>query len=61
MPIAGQPADGFQEVEADAFAVAFMMPRWLIGWHAERQGWTVTDFRQPNIVYQLSPADRRQL
>ncbi len=54
MPIARQPADGSQEVEADAFAVAFMMPRWLIGWHAERQGWTVTDFRQPNIVYQLA-------
>jgi Zn-dependent peptidase ImmA (M78 family) len=53
-PMAGQPADDFQEVEADAFAVSFMMPRWLIGWHADRQGWTVSDFRQPNIVYQLA-------
>ena len=23
-------------------------------WHAERQGWTVDDFRRPNVVYQLS-------
>lgn len=54
MPITGQPTDDFQEVEADAFAVAFMMPRWLIGWHADRQGWTVPDFRKPNVVYQLA-------
>lgn len=54
IPMAGVPAGDFQEVEADAFAVAFMMPRWLIGWHAGRQGWTVDDFRRPNVVYQLS-------
>jgi hypothetical protein len=54
MLMAGQPAGDFQEVEADAFAVAFMMPRWLIGWHADRQGWTVSEFRRPNIIYQLA-------
>ena len=54
MPVAGAPAEDFQEVEADAFAVAFMMPRWLILWHAARQGWTVADLRQPNKVYQLA-------
>jgi Zn-dependent peptidase ImmA (M78 family) len=54
MPMASQPAEDFQEVEADAFAVAFMLPRWLIGWHAERQGWTVADFRRPSAVYQLA-------
>jgi Zn-dependent peptidase ImmA (M78 family) len=27
----------FQEVEADAFAVSFLMPRWLIDWHCQRQ------------------------
>ena len=54
MPIGAQPSGDFQEVEADAFGVAFMMPRWLIGWHAERQGWTVEAFRRPNIVYQLA-------
>jgi len=54
MPMESQPAADFQEIEADAFAVAFMLPRWLIGWHAERQGWKVPDFRKPNVVYQLS-------
>jgi Zn-dependent peptidase ImmA (M78 family) len=54
MPLARQPAGDFQEVEANAFAVEFMMPRWLFGWHAARQGWTTHDFRRPNIVYQLA-------
>ena len=54
MPIGAQPSGDFQEVEADAFGVAFMMPRWLIGWHAERQDWTVEAFRRPEIVYQLA-------
>ncbi len=54
MPMTAQPAGDLQEVEADAFAVAFMLPRWLIVWHATRQGWNVADFRRPNIVYQLA-------
>lgn len=54
MPMQSQPTGDFQEVEADAFAVEFMMPRWLIGWHAARQSWTVSDFHQPNVVYQLA-------
>jgi Zn-dependent peptidase ImmA (M78 family) len=54
MPLQAQPGDDFQEVEADAFAVEFMMPRWLIAWHASRQGWTVNDFRRPSVVYQLA-------
>ncbi|MEA2875538.1 MAG: hypothetical protein QOF14_734 [Hyphomicrobiales bacterium] len=43
-----------QEVEADAFAVAFLMPRWLIQWHCARQGWTAPNLADPAIVYQLS-------
>ena len=54
MPMTGSPAEDFQEVEADAFASNFMMPRWLIQWHAARQGWTVNDFRRPGRVYQLA-------
>lgn len=50
---AGGPVDA-QEIEADAFAVEFMMPRWLILWHAARQGWTSVDFRKPACVYQLA-------
>lgn len=54
MPLQAQPSGDFQEVEANAFAVEFMMPRWLVAWHAARQGWTVPNFRRPNVVYQLS-------
>jgi hypothetical protein len=54
IPMAGESSSDFQEVEADAFAVEFMIPRWLIQCHAERQGWTVADFRRPNRVYQLA-------
>jgi Zn-dependent peptidase ImmA (M78 family) len=54
MPIAGEPTADFQEIEADAFAVEFMMARWLILWHAARQGWMADEFRKPNRVYQLA-------
>jgi Zn-dependent peptidase ImmA (M78 family) len=54
MPLDQMPQDDFQEIEADAFATAFMMPTWLVAWHAERQGWHSEDFRRPNIVYQLA-------
>lgn len=54
MPIVGEPTADLQEIEADAFAVEFMMPRWLIHWHAARQGWTTDDFRKANRVYQLA-------
>jgi Zn-dependent peptidase ImmA (M78 family)/predicted secreted protein len=43
-----------QEVEADAFAVAFLMPRWLISWHCQRQGWHAKDLVQPTVAYQLA-------
>jgi Zn-dependent peptidase ImmA (M78 family) len=54
MTLTRQPAVDLQEVEADAFAIEFMMPRWLFAWHAARQRWTTQDFRRPNIVYQLA-------
>jgi hypothetical protein len=54
LAMAREPRTDFQEIEANAFAVEFMMPRWLIQWHAVRQGWTVDEFRKPNRVYQLS-------
>jgi Zn-dependent peptidase ImmA (M78 family) len=54
LAMAREPRTDFQEIEANAFAVEFMMPRWLIQWHAVRQGWTVEEFRKPNRVYQLS-------
>lgn len=55
MPVSSKTAGpNFQEVEADAFAVAFMMPLWLIHWHCQRQGWMVRDLGNPHVVYQLS-------
>lgn len=37
----------FQEIEADAFASAFVNPRWLIIWHLNRQHWTAEHLRRP--------------
>ena len=53
-PLTAAPGYGMQEVEADAFAVGFLIPRWLIAWHAKRQGWRGDDFADPHVVYQLS-------
>lgn len=47
-------ATGFQEVEANAFAAEFLVPRWLIAWHCNRHGWKERAFRRPNVIYQLS-------
>lgn len=46
--------DNFQEVEAEAFAAAFLLPRWLLDWHSERQHWTDADLQDPALVYQLA-------
>ena len=55
MPSAsGVAGPNMQEVEADAFAVAFLMPRWLIEWHCHRQGWLARELATPVNVYQLS-------
>jgi len=43
-----------QEVEAEAFASEFLLPKLLIVKTAKKQGWHQTDLRNPNIVYQLS-------
>ena len=53
-PFAAAPGCELQEVEADAFAGGFLIPRWLIAWHAKRQGWQGKDFADPHVVYQLS-------
>lgn len=53
-PFAAAAGGDMQEVEADAFASAFLLPRWLVAWHCERQGWTDEDLHKPEIVYQLA-------
>jgi Zn-dependent peptidase ImmA (M78 family) len=51
---AASAGPNMQEVEADAFAVGFLLPRWLIEWHCLRQGWHAEDLATPGNVYQLS-------
>ena len=53
-PFVANQGDDLQEVEADAFAWRFLIPRWLIAWHAKRQGWRADHFAKPHFVYQLS-------
>lgn len=43
-----------REIEADAFAVEFLMPRWLVAWHCERQEWKGGILANPEVMYQLS-------
>lgn len=53
-PFPDRGDDPLQEVEANAFAAAFLLPRWLVSWHCERQGWNDDALQQPEIVYQLA-------
>lgn len=55
MPIDEPPMGGdFQEDEANSFATSFLMPRWLIAWHCQRQSWEFGALQRPENVYQLS-------
>lgn len=42
------------EVAADAFASEFLVPEWLVNYHAERQLWTRADLRKPATLYQFA-------
>src|SRR6266446_4535071 len=53
-PYQARANDNLQEVEAEAFAAAFLLPRWLLDWHCERQDWTDADLHDPALVYQLA-------
>ena len=43
-----------QELEADAFAAEFLLPKWLFAAHFRRQGWTPRSMENPRNVYQLA-------
>ena len=43
-----------REAAANSFAMSFLLPRWLLISHADRHSWTRRDFRNPQVVYQLS-------
>lgn len=49
-----QPGQDLQEVEADGFAAAFLLPKWLIANHMKRQNIRTPHLRRPNVIYQLS-------
>ncbi|THD61609.1 protease inhibitor I42 family protein [Phenylobacterium sp.] len=53
-PFFAKRDEDLQEVEAETFAAAFLLPRWLLDWHCERQSWTDQDLLDPVRVYQLS-------
>lgn len=44
----------FQEIEAEAFASEFLLPKWLLIAMIKRQGLGKSDLKKPEIVYQLS-------
>jgi len=43
-----------QEIEADAFASEFLLPKWLMAAHARRHHWGKKDLVRPDVTYQLS-------
>lgn len=43
-----------REIQANAFAMELLTPRWLIAQHMRRQGWRPNDLNDPKTVYQLS-------
>lgn len=53
-PFEGRDGDDPQEVEAEAFAAVFLLPRWLLDWHFDRQNWTDSDLLDPIRIYQLA-------
>jgi Zn-dependent peptidase ImmA (M78 family) len=53
-PFAAHPDYARQELEADAFAAEFLLPRWLFAVHFRRQGWTGQSMMDPRNVYQLA-------
>ncbi len=42
------------EVAADAFASEFLLPEWLVEYHAHRQGWSRESFADVANLYQLA-------
>lgn len=53
-PLGPSGGRDIQEIEADAFAAEFLLPRWLYRYHIRAQDWTLGHLKNPDIVYQLS-------
>jgi predicted secreted protein len=54
VPFNARSRGAIHEIEAEAFSAAFLLPRWLVDWHCERQGWSDEDLHHPANVYQLA-------
>ena len=54
IPFNTRSQEAIQEIEAEAFGAAFLLPQWLVDWHCERQGWSDEDLHDPAKVYQLA-------
>jgi len=53
-PFQNHGLSGLQELEANTFAAAFLMPRWLVMQHCRQHQWTANDLENPDNVYQLA-------
>jgi Zn-dependent peptidase ImmA (M78 family) len=53
-PFTSTSSYGLQEMEADAFAVEFLLPKWLILTQLKKHGWQAEDMSHPEAAYQLS-------
>ena len=53
-PFAGRLGYDAKEAEADAFAIAFLLPIWLVSGQMKRHGWAASSMREPSNVYQLA-------
>lgn len=42
------------EIAADAFSSEFLLPEWLVEYHAKKQGWSINNLTNVVNVYQLS-------
>ena len=49
-----QPSGSLVELEANAFAGEFLLPKWLFALHVKRQGWGGQRLGDPTTIYQLS-------
>jgi predicted secreted protein/Zn-dependent peptidase ImmA (M78 family) len=52
-PFGFQPYDP-REAAADAFGVSFLLPKWLLEFHAARQHWNARSMQQAVLAYQMS-------
>ena len=53
-PFQNRGLPDLQELEANTFAAAFLMPRWLVMQQCRQHGWSADDLINPDNVYQLA-------